>query len=295
MARRRQEIEAFVRHLVVEFEAAEAAGMTAPQAIADHFNGKGVTTRKGRRWTGATVAKFLSSPGAKRYRSGGKAGRTVEPKGNPDKPSYALDKAQLRHISEITIGHYDRTAEDYWDGTRNHDVGQNYEALLEAIEGAPPYAILDLGCGPGRDLHFFRSSGHDAPGLDGSMAFVAMARRYSGCDVLHQNFLAMNLPVNRFDGIFANASLFHVPSQELPRVLAELADSLKPRGILFCSNPRGNNEEGVSGDRFSCFLDLTTWRDFVTDAGFTELRHYYRPPGLPRDKQWWLATVLRKG
>jgi SAM-dependent methyltransferase len=105
----------------------------------------------------------------------------------------------------------------------------------------------------------------------------------------------MNLPVNRFDGIFANASLFHVPSQELPRVLAELAESLKPRGILFCSNPRGNNEEGVSGDRFSCFLDLVTWREFVTAAGFTELRHYYRPPGLPRHKQWWLATVLRKG
>ena len=59
-----------MQRLVVEIEAAEAAGMTAPQAIADHFNAKGVTTRKGRRWTGATVEKFLSSPGAKRYRSG---------------------------------------------------------------------------------------------------------------------------------------------------------------------------------------------------------------------------------
>ncbi len=74
MAQRRQEIEAFVRRLVVEVEAAEAAGMTAPQAIADHFNANGVTTRKGRRWTGATVAKFLSSPGAKRTRSGGQSG-----------------------------------------------------------------------------------------------------------------------------------------------------------------------------------------------------------------------------
>ncbi len=294
MAQRRQDIEAFVRRLVVEVEAAEAAGMTAPQAIADHFNAKGVTTRKGRRWTGATVAKFLGSPGAKRYRSAGKAGGTVKPKGNPDRPSNALDEAQLRFISEMTIGHYDRTAEDYRDGTRNHDVSQNYEALLEAIEGEPPYAILDFGCGPGRDLRHFRSLGHDATGLDGSIEFVAMARRYSGCDVLHQDFLAMVLPVNRFDGIFANASLFHVPSQELPRVLAELAESLKPRGILFCSNPRGNNEEGVSGDRFSCFLDLATWRDFVTAAGFTEVRHYHRPPGLPRHKQWWLATVLRK-
>ena len=74
MAERRGEIEAFVRHLVVEVEAARAAGMTAPQAIADHFNAKGVTTRKGRRWSGASVAKFLSSPGARRYSSDGKAG-----------------------------------------------------------------------------------------------------------------------------------------------------------------------------------------------------------------------------
>ena len=72
MTHRRQQIEAFVRHLVVKIEAAEAAGIFAPQAIADHFNAKGITTRKGRRWTGATMAKFLGSPGAKRYRSVGK-------------------------------------------------------------------------------------------------------------------------------------------------------------------------------------------------------------------------------
>jgi SAM-dependent methyltransferase len=294
MARPRQEVEAFVRHLVVEVEAAEAAGMTAPQAIADHFNAKGVTTRKGRRWTGATVAKFLSSPGAKRYRSGGKAGRTVKPKSNPDKPSNTLDKAQLRRISEITIGHYDRTAEDYWHGTRDHDVSQNYEALLEAIEGEPPYAILDLGCGPGRDLRYFRSVGHDATGLEGSMEFVTMARRYSGCEVFHQDFLTMDLPERRFDGVFANAALFHVPSRELPRVLGELRATLKPGGVLFSSNPRGCNEEGWSGDRYGCFFDLRTWRALARDAGFLEVTHYYRPPGLPRDEQMWLATVWRR-
>ena len=122
-------------------------------------------------------------------------------KGIPDQPPKALDNAQLQRISETTIGHYDQAAEEFRDGTRNHDVSQNTAALLEAIEGEPPYAILDLGCGPGRDLHYFRSLGHDATGLDGSIAFVIMARRYSGCDVLHQNFLAMVLPESRFDGV----------------------------------------------------------------------------------------------
>src|SRR5438445_461131 len=178
------------------------------------------------------------------------------------------DAEQLRRISEVTIAHYDRSAKAYWDGTRDHDVTQNYAALLDAIEGDPPYSILDLGCGPGRDLRYFRSLGHDAVGLDGSTEFVAMARSYSECEVLQQEFLAMELPKSRFDGIFANASLFHVPSQEMPRVLAELSETLRPRGVLFCSNPRGNNEEGLSGDRYSCFFDYDTWCNYVTAAGF---------------------------
>ncbi len=68
MAQQRQDIVAFVRRIVVEVEAAEAAGMRTPQAIAEYFDAKGLTTRKGRRWTGATMEKFLSSQGAKRYR-----------------------------------------------------------------------------------------------------------------------------------------------------------------------------------------------------------------------------------
>ena len=79
------------------------------------------------------------------------------------------------------------------------------------------------------------------------------------------------------------------------RLLLDLSATLKSRGVLFCSNPRGNNEEGFSGDRFSCFFDLDTWREYVTPAGFAEVRHYYRPPNRPRHQQPWLATVWRKG
>src|SRR5687767_869615 len=188
-------------------------------------------------------------------------------------------------LSASTLAHYDRNARSFWEGTKDHDVRQNYVALLEAIEGAPPFAILDFGCGPGRDLEYFRSLGHEAVGLDGSEQFAAMARAYSGCEVLHQDFLALDLPPARFDGIFANASLFHVPGAELPRVLRELHAALKPRGVLFASNPRGDNQEGMSGERYGAYWDLDTWRAFVTAAGFTELKHYFRPPGLPRDQQ----------
>ena len=153
----------------------------------------------------------------------------------------SYDAEQVRSFSDTTIAYYDRFARAFWNGTRDHDVSQNYAAFLDAIEGEAPYSILDLGCGPGRDLSHFRSLGHEAVGLDGSQQFVAMARSHSHCEVLHQDFLAMQLPESRFDGVFANASLFHVPSQELPKVLLELFKTLKPRGVLFSSNPRGNN------------------------------------------------------
>ena len=101
-------------------------------------------------------------------------------------------------------------------------------------------------------------------------------------------------PDNRFDGVFANAALFHVPRQELPRVLLELHAALKPRGALFSSNPNGHNEEGWAGGRYGAYYDLETWHRFMLAAGFLELTHYYRPAGLPREQQPWLASVWRR-
>lgn len=208
---------------------------------------------------------------------------------------YQLNRCDLESISRDTLADYERRADDFWAGTRDHDVRQNIEALLSAIEGRPPFAILDFGCGPGRDLKTFAARGHQVVGLDGSASFAAMARRYSGCEVWQQDFLELDLPTAAFDGIFANASLFHVPSQELPRVLRELAAALKPRGVLFSSNPRGHDEEGWSGARYGAFHSLETWRGFLTASGFSEIDHYYRPAGLPREQQSWLASVWRKG
>ena len=133
-----------------------------------------------------------------------------------------LTDAELVRVSTTTIEHYEQSAQQFWEGTRDHDVSQNVAALLRHIESKPPWSILDLGCGPGRDLRSFRDLGHRPVGLDGAVSFVRRARKHSGCEVLHQDLLKLDLPAARFDGVFANAVLFHVPSQELPRVLGEL-------------------------------------------------------------------------
>lgn len=200
----------------------------------------------------------------------------------------------MNDASQRTLAHYQRNAKAFEAGTREHDVSQNIQALLRHLPARPGLAILDFGCGPGRDLCAFKALGHAPVGLDGCAAFVGMARQASGCEVWLQDFLALDLPAERFDGIFANAALFHIPGADLPRVLTQLRDSLKPGGVLFSSNPRGHNEEGWQGERYGVWHDWPHWRTLLREAGFEELEHYYRPAGLPRDQQPWLASVWRK-
>lgn len=200
----------------------------------------------------------------------------------------------LEHITAMTLRHYNEGAEAFWEATRDHDVRQNVAALLRHIPGPAPFTILDFGCGPGRDLSAFSKLGHRAIGLDGSAIFVDMARRRSACTVWQQDFLSLDLPAAYFDGVFANASLFHVPGRELLRVLQQIRATLKQGGALFCSNPHGHNEEGWINGRYGTYYDLDRWRRHMSDAGFVELEHFYRPTGLPRAQQPWLASVWRK-
>ena len=208
-------------------------------------------------------------------------------------PLVNLNAEALAAVSASTIGHYHDNADDFREGTKDHDVSQNVDALLRHLKGPAPQRILDFGCGPGRDLATFVARGHRPVGLDGAAAFVDMARAATGCEVWHQDFLALDLPDNRFDGIFANAVLFHIPTQELARVLGQLRSTLVPDGVLFCSNPRGPDVEELHGRRYGAYLTPETWSQFVTAAGFAPIEHYYRPPAAPRAEQPWLATVWR--
>jgi SAM-dependent methyltransferase len=204
----------------------------------------------------------------------------------------------MTDISTRTLQDYDQNAEWFWNGTKDHDVTQNYEAFLSALNAGFPKdtakKVLDLGCGPGRDLKFFKAKGYHAIGLDGSQKFCEMATAFSACPVLHQDFLKLQLASEEFHGVFANASLFHVPNQELPRVLKEINVSLKPEGILFTSNPRGA-WEGWRGERYANYLEFEPYEAHLRASGFEVLHHYYRPAGRPFAEQPWLAVVSRRG
>ena len=198
----------------------------------------------------------------------------------------------LEEIETFNIAHYEENAESFRIGTQHHDVSQNIAALLDALPQEKTLDILDFGCGPGRDLRVFKALGHRPVGLDGCKEFCKMAQEQSGCPTLNQQFLKLELEENSYDGIFANASLFCVPSQELPRVLTELHSALKKDGILFSSNPRGN-AEGWQGQRYAHYMEFETSQLFLQQAGFKTVEHFYRPAGKPRVEQPWLAIVSR--
>jgi 2-polyprenyl-3-methyl-5-hydroxy-6-metoxy-1,4-benzoquinol methylase len=197
---------------------------------------------------------------------------------------------------EITIAEYQLTAKSFREGTWDHDVSQNRNALIAAMPRNPG-KILDIGCGPGRDLVAFQALGHEVTGLDATPAFVEMAQQAANCPVWQQNFLNLDLSDNYFDGIFANASLIHVPSQEMQRVLQDLQQSLVDRGALVMSMIRGNTEglsERPTGARYVAGWEYETLAPLVLAAGFKIVEKYYRPPGLPIEQQSWLVIVAQK-
>ena len=133
-----------------------------------------------------------------------------------------LNPQDLEKITNLTLEYYNQERKISGKARAITTWARTSLRYCNTLRVNRPFTILDFGCGPGRDLKVFAELGHIAIGLEGAAKFSAMARAHSGCDVWQQDFLTLDLPVSHFDGVFANASLFHVPSQELSRVLLKL-------------------------------------------------------------------------
>jgi hypothetical protein len=131
-----------------------------------------------------------------------------------------LNPEELAKITDFTLSHYNEHAEDFWEGTRGHNVNQNITALLQGIEGEPPYTILDFGCGPGRDLKVFAELGHTAVGLDrkalGEVATAALPDTILGW--------YRRLVARKFDGSHVRQAPGRPPiSKELQELIVRMA------------------------------------------------------------------------
>jgi len=197
----------------------------------------------------------------------------------------------------MTIAHYSRRAASYCTGTRTIDPAAWIDAFLLALPTGRRLRLLDLGCGPGRDLAALCKRGHDAVGLDGAPEMVELARCATGTDVMQQDMLTLDLEGEHYDGVFANASLFHVPRSQLTRVLGDIHTALTAHGVLFLRVPLGDDHEdraprGAHTGRYACFLRASSWVTHLAEAGFEPLGSGINSP--PSSIGPWFEALFQR-
>ncbi len=174
--------------------------------------------------------------------------------------------------------YYNENAQAFFEGTAYVDMSANYKDFLANI---PRHGkILDAGCGSGRDSRMFIEYGYKVTAIDGSIEMCKLASEHMGQDVIHMQFQEVDFPPI-FDGIWASATLLHVPSTEIEMVLGKLKASLKEGGVLYASFKYGDFE-GERNGRY--FYDLTeeTARELFTKVGF-------------KVEKMWITGDVREG
>lgn len=196
-----------------------------------------------------------------------------------------------------TLAHYSAHAALYADHLADHDSAGARHRFLTAIGKQVP-AILDLGCGAGRDLAGFRDAGAVATGADGSPALAAIATQQTGCAVHVLDLLSADPAPwmdHSFDGIWAHHLFFHLPEFALPHILGQVGNWLRSGGVFYACDPTGDGMEGMAADgRYLAFRRPQSWKAAAKRAGFTLLADWRRPEGLPRHRQEWLATLWHR-
>ncbi len=143
--------------------------------------------------------------------------------------------------------YYDNNAQIFTERTFQHDMAEIYNQFLALLPKKT--SILDAGCGPGRDAVYFNTLGHDVIAFDASIEMVKISSQKLGRPTLQMSLQDITFE-NQFDGVWASASLLHVPFDELREVFEKIHHALKPNGILYFSFKYGHDERRVEGRTF---------------------------------------------
>lgn len=192
----------------------------------------------------------------------------------------------------MTIDFYNRNAQEYFEDTANVDMSELYDVFVLLVEQGG--RILDAGCGSGRDSKAFSQMGFEVDAFDASFEMVKLAASYTGLNVKQQSFESLN-EVNAYDGIWACASLLHVPERKLDQVIKNFSTALKFNGVWYMSFKYGDCER-EKDDRV--FTDLNEDRVKSLLARRPELkciRCWITVDKRPlRDERWLNLIVLKK-
>ena len=176
-----------------------------------------------------------------------------------------------------TLDYYESKAKEYFKKTVNVNFAETWAVFLDNLEDGA--YLLDFGCGSGRDAKAFKDAGYRVDALDGSAELCRLASDYAKMEVKHMCFTDFH-EKETYDGIWACASLLHLPYDALKEVVGQLCAGLKENGILYASFKYGNFE-GVRDGRY--------YTDFNEEKTERLLREV---PGLQLEKQWVSTDAL---
>jgi SAM-dependent methyltransferase len=192
-----------------------------------------------------------------------------------------------------TTDYYEQCAREYFDSTAFLNLDDLYPVFLNELPKSG--MILDAGSGSGRDTKAFLKRGYNVVAVEPSEALADLSQQLTGQSPLRQKFLELDFH-SKFDGIWACASLLHVPKRDIVDVLDRLADALKPEGVLFVSLKEGSGEQIAEDGRFFAYYGPDEFRSFV------QQRHRFRELAFLRTAEMrslkhtapWIDFLFRK-
>lgn len=204
---------------------------------------------------------------------------------SPSKGHLASDDPNMNSTQE----YYQRNAEQFFHDTVSVDLHHLYTQFLEHLPLAS--RILDAGCGSGRDAKAFLDRGFQVSAFDASPALAELASKHLGKPVQVRTFTEV-VESEAYEGIWACASLLHVPTAEMPFVLAKLWAALKPGGIFYCSFKLGMGEREQNGRRFTDANEAQMDRWLESLEGVREKQFWRTPDARPERSEEWLNCLL---
>ena len=194
-------------------------------------------------------------------------------------------------MAGVTSQYYSDNSQEFFESTVIADMTPQYEHFLKYFPSGSN--ILDLGCGSGRDTKAFLKMGYDVEAIDGSEELCRLASDYTGITVKCMDFMELN-SIERYDAIWACASLLHVSSAQLPILFSKMKDALRENGIVYMSFKHGDFE-GERNGRF--FLDMTSERFHAlckADTGFQIEEEWYSEDVRNDIDTKWYNCIVRK-
>lgn len=194
-------------------------------------------------------------------------------------------------MNNHTIGFYNQNAESFAQGTVSVVFSDVQNRFLNKVLGK---AILDFGCGSGRDTKYFLEHGYEVVATDGSLELCKIASEYTGIRVKHLLFQELE-DIACYDGIWACSSILHLPKAELKEVMYKMIVALKKAGIIYTSFKYGDFEGERNGRYFTDFT-IESFKKFIKDINGLVIEEYWITddvrPG--REDEKWLNLILRK-